>query len=299
MKKILVALLLVSTLFATLLVPAHATEPKLEAVFAEGAVDVDFDSAADVNAVYTGTDATMTVVDGVLKLATNKASTNFTEYRYDFVFEKASIDLTKSFGYSLRFRASDAKGTFVQLWSNMQTGDQFGQLNDKGRFGITACASGPSINKAGDQGDNNDSPANQAAIDTGVTNLKDNEWHTVDVIFAPKAEGATTRDFVAVIDGVVVYDSKTGEDATLEGKVNAANFREEISTFFVKFYTQTYDGSKDWTFEVDYFRAGNAELQEVALEEDNGDTSDMTASVVVAAVALVATTTVVLRKKSR
>ena len=297
MKKILVALLLVSTLFATLLVPAHAADPKLEAVYAEGAVDVDFDSAADVTATYTGTDATMTVADGVMKLATEKPTNNFTEYRYDLVFDKASIDLTKSFGFSLRFRASDAKGTFIQLWSNMQSGDQFGQLNDKGRFGITACASGPSINKAGDEGDNNDSPANQAAIDAGVTNLKDNKWHTVDIVYAPKAEGATTRDFVAVIDGVVVYDSKTGEDATLEGKVNSATFREEISTFFIKLYTQVYDGSKPWTLEVDYFRAGNVELQEVI--EDNGDTSDMTVSVVVAAVALVATTTVVLRKKSR
>ena len=299
MKKILVALLLVSTLFATLLVPAHAADPKLEAVYAEGAVDVDFDSASDVSAVYTGADATMEVKDGVLKLSTKKKTTGFVNYDYNLVFDKTAVvvnDSAKSFGFSMRFRASDANGTFLQFRSDYTARNEFAQLNAFGRFGVTNCNTQTSINKGGLETDTKDQPANQAAIDAGVTNLKNNEWHTVDVVFTP-TDAANKYDFVAVIDGVIVYDSKVGEDAELENSVKGSTFNSNISNFLIKFYTNSFDGAKDWTFELDYFRAGNVELQEVI--EDNGDTSDMTVSVVVAAVALVATTTVVLRKKSR
>lgn len=296
MKKILVALLLVSTLFATLLVPAHAADPKLEAVYAEGAVDVDFDSAADYTCAAPG-NSTSEVKDGVLKISSNVKTTDWNSMGpYKLVFDKVKMtvtDSTKSFGYSMRFRASNVGEAYLQFRSNMMStnGNEIGQLSvDNGVFGVTKCSGSAGVNSAN----------NQKAVDAELTNLKDGNWHVVDVVFTPTAENKNVCDLVVVIDGIEIYNSADYEDknAELGGNLAKAVFSGEISTMDITFGTRNYDPAETvWTLELDYFRAGNVELQEVI--EDNGDTSDMTVSVVVAAVALVATTTVVLRKKSR
>jgi len=264
--------------------------------------------------VYTGDACTMEVADGVLKLTASGKSGAFQKHDYNLVFDKTDVvvnDPTKPFAISMKFRASNTNGpsNFIQFHSDFDTpagsnSDGIGQLN-AGLISVAKAAGGTSINKPG--GNTGHTPASDAAVAAGLTNLHDGQWHVVDYVFTPNAAGKL--DFVGLIDGVIVCDSKTTTDTQITGALDAWTVQNSISTFRLDLYLHNATGAGAYTFEMDYFRAGNLK---VATDDNtgddntgddsntgdiNGDTSDMLVSVAAAAVALVATTAVVLSKK--
>lgn len=294
MKKTLVAILLVATMLATLALPSFAADTTFGGY--EGTyLDMDFDSAADlgtpeINDVKAH-GMSHSVADGALKFYASEAFNGTNRYEVKIPVggtDGVSVDTTKAFTVSLRFRMSNSANSALSYDSDListpqgQTtyGDGMAQVNQIGAFCVTQNGN--------------------SQVGNGV--LKADGWHTVDMYITPGENKAAS--FVVYIDSAVVYDTtKLGEsdNKTPFNNVQAKHIIKTDAATKVSYIRFNFMTTGDYnpttakaTFELDYFRIGDGTVTKLP---ENGPTSDFTAAAVV--LVAIATAGVVYTQKRR
>ncbi len=298
MKRTLVALFLVFTMLSTLgmMVSAETTANSANGRYAGTYLDIDFDSTADVKTTVAPTDSSMAIKDGVLKVSTSLTSVAANQaFDFELNVPETTIDMSKPFTYSFRLRMSGAAAGFAQFVTDLADNSKLAQISTDGKFGVAQFAAA-SVN----------TNANTVASETGLTNLKDGNWHTIDILLTPVENGNGKCEFVAYIDNVEIYDSTGAENqnTALEDKFYTHTFTDNtISSFILKLWLMSsFTSEEAWTLEMDYFRVGDGTLNSDNTDNNgntNPSTADITLSTAIVSVVIVISTAVISKKHAK